>query len=338
MSISSKITIQWVPSANALTQSVQRALASTGPWTTLVSGLGPTVNFYEDTTVIDNPFTWYYYRILTYCDAESAPTPSAVDSVKSGNCPGEGDSTIFGLWSTNGGLITSFNYYDANTEDFVNLNLGPTTPGKTVTSPAGKIRVVCHKCGELIQPTGAFAQYGDVSYLSNQNSIVQYLPTSPAALGGNSNFNLGTVYRKLRVNNSIIQNDTAHFGNGSGSTFNQVLLGSGTYTLKNHTQLRLGKYIFNSTTDQTAGLNALNNTNLYVAISDGIRQCDVYIYQAQRNSLLDITIGSNTMLGFNLTYVSSHVINGNYAIYSFPDTVNIAYSHQPNLYFKFFNL
>lgn len=333
MSISSKITIQWVPSANALTQSVQRALASTGPWTTLVSGLGPTVNFYEDTTVIDNPFTWYYYRILTYCDAESAPTPSAVDSVKSGNCPGEGDSTIFGLWSTNGGLITSFNYYDYASQSY------GFTPAKTVTSPAGKIRVVCHKCGELIQPTGAFAQYGDVSYLSNQLSIAQYLPTSPAALGGTQNDNRGNVLRKLRMNNTILANDIAHFGSGSGTTFSQVLLTSGTYSFKNHTQLRLGKYIFGTTTDQTAAFDALNPTNLYVAITltSLSNQCEVYIYQVQRNTFLDAESGSTSMLGFDLSYVS-FVINNNYAIYSFPDTPLTAYNVQPNVYFKFFNL
>lgn len=333
MSISSKMVIQWVPSANALTQSVQRALASTGPWTTLVSGLGPTVNLYEDTTVIDNPFTVYYYRILTYCDAESAPIPSAVDSKKSGNCPSEGDSTIFGLWSTNGGLITTFNYYDAVSESY------GFTPAKTVTSPAGKIRVVCHKCGELIQPTGIYAQYGDVSYLTNQNSIVQYLPTSPVALGGTQNDNRGTVLRKLRVNNSILANDVAHFGNGSGTTFSQVLLTSGTYSFKNHTQLRLGKYIFGTTTDQTAGLDALNPTNLYVAITltSISNQCEVYIYQAQRNTFLDADSGSISMLGFNLSYVS-FVINNNYAVYSFPDTPLTAYNIQPNIYFKFFNV
>jgi hypothetical protein len=333
MSISSKITIQWVPSPNALTQSVQRALASTGPWTTLVSGLGPTVNSYDDTTVIDNPFTWYYYRILTYCDAESAPIPSAVDSTRSGNCPSEGSSTIFGLWSTNGGLITSFNYYDAVSESY------GFTPAKTVTSPAGKIRVVCHKCGELIQPTGIYAQYGDVSYLTNQNSIVQYLPTSPVALGGTQNDNRGTVLRKLRVNNSILANDVAHFGNGSGTTFSQVLLTSGTYSFKNHTQLRLGKYIFGTTTDQTAGLDALNPTNLYVAITltSVTNQCEVYIYQAQRNTFLDADSGSISMLGFDLSYVS-FVINNNYAVYSFPDTPLTAYNVQPNIYFKFFNV
>jgi hypothetical protein len=333
MSISSKITIQWVPSANALTQSVQRALASTGPWTTLVSGLGPTVNLYEDTTVIDNPFTWYYYRILTYCDDESAPIPSAVDSTRSGNCPGEGDSTIFGLWSTNGGLVTSFNYYDAVSESY------GFTPAKTVTSPAGKIRVVCHKCGQTIQPTGAFAQYGDVSYLTNQNSIVQYLPTSPVALGGTQNDNRGTVLRKLRVNNSILANDVAHFGNGSGTTFSQVLLTSGTYSFKNHTQLRLGKYIFGTTTDQTAGLDALNPTNLYVAITltSISNQCEVYIYQAQRNTFLDADSGSTSMLGFDLSYFT-YVINNNYAIYSFPDTPLTAHNIQPNVYFKFFNV
>ena len=281
----------------------------------------------------DNPFTTYYYRVLTYCDAESAATPGAVISATSANCTPVNSNLMFGLYSTNGGLITSFNYYD-----YVSEAKG-FTAAKTVTAPAGKIRVVCHKCGQTVQPTGAFAQYGDVSVLGYQTSISQFLPVSPVALGGSQNDNRGTVLRKARLNNTIIQNDTAHFGNGSGNTFNQVAITSGTYTLKNHTQLRLGKYIFNTTTDQTAGLNALNNTNLHIAITEETTdKCEVYIYQAQRNSLLDITAGSNTMLGFNLTYVSSYVINGNYAIYSFPDNIVYGWSFQPNLYFKFFNL
>ena len=334
MSISSKIRITWTPSPNALTQDVQRALASTGPWTTIASGLAAGVSSYEDATTVDNPFTTYYYRVLTYCDAESAATPGAVISATSANCTPLNNNIMFGLYSTNGGLITSFNYYDYVSESY------GFTAAKTVTSPAGKIRVVCHKCGQTVQPTGAFAQYGDVSVLGYQTSIGQFLPISPVALGGSQNDNRGTVLRKVRLNTTFIQNDTAFFGNGSGSTFNQVVLSSGTYTFKNYTQLRLGKYIFNTTTDQTAGFNALNNTNLYIAITgESIAdKCEVYIYQAQRNSLLDITSGGVTMLGFDITYVSSHVINGNYAIYSFPDNVLYTYNVQPNKYFKFFNL
>jgi hypothetical protein len=334
MSISSRITITWTPSANALTQSVQRATVSTGPWTTLVSGLAPGVSSYVDTSTVDNPFTTYYYRIMTDCDGTSLLTPGAVISATSANCTSVGSNIMFGLWSTNGGLITSFNYYDYVSESY------GFTPAKTVTAPAGKIRVVCHKCGETIQPTGAFAQYGDVSYLGNQSSLSEYLPASSVALGGTQNNNRGTVYRKVRFSNSFLQNDTAHFGNGSGNTFSQVLLTSGTYTFKNYTQLRLGKYIFNTTTDQTAGFNGLSNTNLYVAITGEsvIDKCVVYIYQVQRNSNLDAVSGGTSMLGFNLTYVSSHVIYNNYAIYSFQDNVNYSWNTQPNKYFKFFNL
>jgi hypothetical protein len=335
MSISSKITIQWTPSPNALTQSVERALVSTGPWTTLVSGLGPTVNSYDDITVVDNPQTLYYYRVLTYCDAESAPTPSAIKFAYSNNCATPTnpypDETVFGLWSTNAGLITSFNYYDHYAD------IRGLTALKTVTSPAGKIRVVCHKCGQTVQPVGVFAQYGDVSYLSNQGNIAQYLPASPSGLGGIQYNNRGNVTRKIRFGNSIIDNVAAHFGNGSGNIFNQVVLSSGTYTLKNHTQLRLGKYIFGTTTDQTADLNALNSTNLYVAVSMSDYKCHIYIYQAQRNSNLDITAGGQTMLGFNLSYVS-FVINNNYAVYSIIDSQILNFNDQPNANFKFFNL
>ena len=334
MSISSRITITWTPSANALTQSVQRATVSIGPWTTLASGLAPGVLSYVDTSTVDNPFTTYYYRIMTDCDGESLLTPGTVISAISGNCTPVGSNIMFGLWSTNAGFTTSFNYYDYASESY------GFTPAKTVTAPSGKIRVVCHKCGETIQPTGASAQYGDVSYLGNQSSISEYLPASSVALGGTQNNNRGTVLRKVRFSNSFLLNDTAYFGNGSGNTFSQVLLTSGTYTFKNYTQLRLGKYIFNTTTDQTAGFNGLSNTNLYVAITGEsiIDKCEVYIYQVQRNSNLDAVSGGTSMLGFNLTYVSSYVIYNNYAIYSFEDNVNYSWNTQPNKYFKFFNL
>lgn len=334
MSISSKIKITWTPSPNALNQSVQRAPTSSGTWTTIASGLAANVSSYEDTTTIDNPFTTYYYRILTYCNGEPNPVIGSVIFATSGNCASVNTNTIFGLYSTNGGLSTSFNYYDYVSE------LYSFTAAKTVTSPAGKIRVVCHKCGQTVQPTGAFAQYGDVSVLSNQANISEFLPISPVALGGSQNNNRGTVLRKVRFNSTTIDNGAAHFGNGSGNTFSQVTMTSGNYSFKNYSQVRLGKYIFNTTTDQTAGFNALSNTNLYIAISaeSTTTKCEVYIYQAQRNSLLDTTAGSATMLGFNLTYVSSYVINGNYAVYSFPDTPLYSWNIQPNMYFKFFNL
>lgn len=334
MSISSKIIITWTPSPSAFTQSVQRAPTSGGAWSTIASGLAAGVSSYEDTTTVDNPFTTYYYRILTFCDAESEAIVGTVVSATSGNCPSVNTNTFFGLYSTNGGLATSFNYYDRISEIY------SFTPGKTVTSPAGKVRVVCHKCGQTVQPTGASAQHGDVSFLDFQD-LNQFLPVSSAALGGSQNNYRGTVYRKVKFSSTIIDNGAAHFGSGSGNTFTQVTLTSGTYTFKSHTQLRLGRYIFNTTTDQTTGLNALSNTNLYVAISNddvNVKGCEIYIYQVIKNSNLNITVGGSIMLGFNLTYVSSHVINGNYAIFSVIDTPTYSFNLQPNMYFKFFNL
>ncbi len=66
-------------------------------------------------------------------------------------------------------------------------------------------------------------------------------------------------------------------------------------------------------------------------------KCHIYIYQAQRNSNLDITAGGQTMLGFNLSYVS-FVINNNYAVYSIIDSQILNFNDQPNANFKFFNL
>ena len=104
MSISSKIKITWTPSPNALNQSVQRAPTSSGTWTTIASSLAANVSSYEDTTTIDNPFTTYYYRILTYCNGEPNPVIGSVIFATSGNCASVNTNTIFGLYSTNGGI------------------------------------------------------------------------------------------------------------------------------------------------------------------------------------------------------------------------------------------
>jgi hypothetical protein len=333
MSISSRIVIYWTPSNTAVTQTVQRATSLGGPWTDIVTGLGSAINTYTDETTVDNPFTTYYYRVVTVCTGGGTATSGYI-TVSSANCNSPGNNTIFGLWSTNGGLSTSFNYYDKTSEDYA------LTTAKTVTSPASKIRVVCHKCGQTIQPTGSFAQYGDVSKLSLQQHIAKYLPASPALLGTTLNDNKGNVLRKVRVNSTIIDNVAAHFGTGSGNTFTQYTLGSGTWTFKNFTQLRLGRYIFDTTTDQTTGFNSLTGTT-YIAIADPsslTRLCEVYIYQITRNTNLDVTVSTSIMRGFNITYVSTYVTNGQYVIYSFPDNVPYEWNLQPNKYFKFFNL
>lgn len=331
MSIASRITITWTPSANALSQDVQRATSSSGPWTTVASSLGPLVAEYIDESTVDNPFTTYYYKIVTNCTG-GATTTSSIISATAQNCPTSGALTIFGLKSTNAGLNTAFNYYDYTSNYF------GFTGAKTVASPATKTRIVCHTCGQTIQPTGPYASYGDISYLANQGHMSEFLPISPTNLGGSSNDNRGTVLRKIRFNVTTTFNDGAYFGTGSGNTFTPVVLTSGTYSLKNYTQVRLGKYILGTTTDQTVGFNSLNNTNLYVAVcpTEAVQQkCEVYIYQATRNSNLD---SSTTALGFDLTYVGTYVINGGYAVYSFVDTPLRAYDTQINAYFKFFNL
>ena len=334
MSIASRITVTWTPSANAQSQDIQRATSASGPWTTIASGLSAVTNSYVDESTVDNPFTGYYYKIITYCSGGvTVVTNSGL--ITSANCPNAGALTIFGLWSTNGGLNTSFNYFDYTSDQF------GFTGAKTVPAPAGKIRVVCHTCGQTIQPTGTFASYGDISYMSNQGHMAEFLPVSPTALGGSSNSNMGTVYRKIRFNSSVTQSDSAYFGNGSGNTWSGVVLTSGTYSLKNYTQVRIGRYIFGTTTDQTTGLNSLNPSNLYVAvcpIDSVLQKCEVYIYQASRNANLDFSTSSHSALGFNLTYVANYVISNNNAVYSFPDTPLRAYTTQTNAYFKFFNL
>lgn len=330
MSISSKIVFNWTPGAGAVTQNVQRSTSLSGPWTTIASGLSAATSSYTDESTADYPFTTYYYRVVTNCSSGLTTTTSPV-SATSSNCPSSASSTIFGLYSTNGGLSTQFNYYDYGSEAIGATGL------KTTFSPAGKIRVVCHKCGQLIQPTGTFAQYGDISYLSDQAHIAKYLPASPAGLGGSTNNNLGSVYRAISVSHTVAASNYTFLGNGSGNTWSQVTQTTGTWNLKNHTQIRIARYIWNSTTDQTTALNALSNTGLYMAIgfTDTNRKCELYIYQATRNSNLD---SLPHQLGFNITYVSTHVINGTYAVPSFIDATTYQWSTTPGVQIKFFNL
>ena len=344
-SLSSRIKVEWVPVQSGIfSQTLEKSLSSTGPWTVLQSGLGPTVSSYYDYDIVDNPFTDYYYRIITNCGV-GGTTTSNVLKVRTNNCGNVGTSVFFGLYSTNAGLNVSFNYYDTLAEAY------SFTPNKTVVSPAGKIRVVCHKCGELVQPTGAFAQYGDVSYLSSSfggnptydiNNICGWLPVSPSGFGPGAN-NRGSIMRKVRMSSTVPLNDTVHFGSGTGNTFVQTLLSSGTYTFKNHKQLRLGKgefgtpYAYRTSTD----LLQLNNPNLHLAIvNPGNEVCEIYIYQVVRNSNLDYyNANTNTeMYGFNLTYVTSYILYNNHAIYSTQDDIPYTFNVQPDKMFKFFYL
>lgn len=334
MSIASRITITWTPSANALSQDVQRATSSSGPWTTLASSLGPLVAEYVDESTVDNPFTTYYYKIITNCTG-GATTTSSIISATAQNCPTSGANTIFGLKSTNAGLSTAFNYYDRDAELF------GFTATKTVSASPTKTRIVCHKCGQTVEPTGPFAAYGDVSYMTDQNNIGQYLPA--AAIGGTANYSKGTVYRKtFGPGFSPIPSNSkyAYIGTRSGNTF---VSGSYVdYNLKNWTAALIGRYVFQISgngADQLTELNGLNQTNLYVALlQDSNVKCEVYIYQATRNTAMDVTnSGTPALLGFNLTYVAS-VISGGYQVYSIVDTPTYTAGTQPNIYFKFFNL
>lgn len=329
MSISSKITVTWTPSANAQSQDIQRSTDNVN-WTTLSPPLAASVNSYTDDTTVD--FTYYYYRIVTYCTGGVTKYTNPTQ-LYSRNCPTTGANTLFGLKSTNAGLSVAFNYYDRDAELF------GLTATKTVSASPSKTRIVCHKCGQTVEPTGAFAAYGDVSYMTNQNNIGQYLPA--AAIGGTSNNSRGTVYRKVLIDSVIPSNSKyAYLGTKTGNSF--IAPTYGNYNLKNWTAALIGRYVFQISgngADQLTALNGLNQTNLYVALlQEGNVKCEVYIYQATRNTAMDITSGGNpSLLGFNLTYVTS-VINNDYQIYSMVDTVTYTAGTQPNVYFKFFNL
>lgn len=332
MSISSKITVTWTPSANAQSQDIQRS-TDTVNWTTLSPPPAATASTYTDETTVD--FTQYYYRIVTYCSGGITKYTNPIQQYAA-NCPTMGENTIFGLKSTNGGLSVSFQYYDRDAE------LAGFTAVKTVSASPLKTRIVCHKCGQTVQPAGTFASFGDVSYMSNQNNIGQYLPT--AAIGGTANGSRGTVYRQLIMNSTVIVTNTknAYLGTKSGNVFVPSGVTTGSYNLKNWTAVLIGKKVWtinNTGADQLTELNSLNPTNLYVAILVvGNFKCEVYIYQATRNSAMDTQYqGSPMQLGFDLTYVSS-ITNGNYQIYSTLDTYSYTWSTQPHVYFKFFNL
>ena len=202
-----KMVLNWTPSPDATGQQVQRSLSSNGPWTTIATFSG-TTNSFTDNSVDPTPFTTYHYRIVTLCEDGTATSPSEDDVCK--NCPTEGNSFIFGARNLDANMINV--QWTSGTNKWINTNHTPspllaTTKTVSVYQPpsnASKL-LFCAECGEDINLTWAPGEGGtpngspnssSFSYMEQQGHISSYLPTSPSSLGGNANFNLGTVTRK----------------------------------------------------------------------------------------------------------------------------------------------
>ena len=141
------INLSWTPSngPTSVSQTVQRKLASDTTWGDLVTGLGPAVSTYSDTSAADN--TLYDYRVLNICSA-GGPTPGVSAQADKQVCPtltatvpatGEEDVINWSVGNTSGdNTITTVVIIDSNSAvvNTTNVNSQTGTSGTYDTGQA----------------------------------------------------------------------------------------------------------------------------------------------------------------------------------------------------------
>jgi hypothetical protein len=260
MAENAKMILNWTPSPDATSQEVQRSSNSSGPWATIAT-LGATINTYVDDTVDPTPFTTYYYRIETICTGGYTAGTSPVPDVCQ-NCPTEGNTFIFGAQNLDTNTIRV--EWTSGTNKWINTNHTPspllgTTPAVPVGPPSSNASklLFCAECGEDVDISWQPTEFGtppgspsnsEFSYMEQQGHISSYLPTSPSGLGGNANFNLGTVTRKYE-------------NAGAGAPIaGRFLLGVGTPSSTTFTPW-LGKYVSANSNVSMSGVPSGNYWN-----------------------------------------------------------------------------
>ena len=211
----SKIELTWTPNAQAVSQEVQRALSSSGPWTTIAT-LSGTASSYTDNTVVSNPHTDYFYRIETTCSA--GVSYGSVVQEEARCCPTDNDVDIFKFRDTTYDTVgsaegpvtaeTHIQYKDGlNTYLNNNYNTSKTVDQTkqvrklaTGSNPSEFRAVACHVCSQQFSydttTTGTSTNTGQVSLSYNQSSLISQFPTPPSSFGGSHYNNLGKYWAK----------------------------------------------------------------------------------------------------------------------------------------------
>lgn len=313
MANQAQMLITWTPSPDATSQQVLRSTSNSGPWTTLIT-LSASSSSYTDTTVDPTPFTTYYYKIKTICVDTTIDTPIESDVCQ--NCPTSGNSFIFGARNLDSNPVDV--EYTSGTNKWINSNYStslPTTKSTIVNNPPSSVDklLFCAECSKDINlsyasiegytPPGTPSN-SDFSYMEQQGHLASHLPTPPTALGGSSNFNLGTVVRKLESPGQFAAPSSGRFQLGIGTPNSNTFVpwnggyvsantNSGqTYNLPSSyrwnfgempnnngtnqggfTQIKIDKGIFNASDatvsgDQSTALEALTGSNIYMSIID----------------------------------------------------------------------
>ena len=213
-----KIELTWTVNPQAISQEVQRAESNSGPWTTLAT-LSATASTYTDNTVVSNPHTDYFYRIKTICSAGT--DYSAVIQEESRCCPTDNKANIFGVRRslTNNNPVT-VTYVDKTSDFVLNNSTYYTNPKHTtITSKydslspqANTISIICPNCGDDFTKTGTGD--ADISMMSLQKHITQYLPNAHSTLGGSANAGMGNVFRKYNNGTGYVGNTKFELGIG----------------------------------------------------------------------------------------------------------------------------
>ena len=225
MNEGARIKITWTTSTNAASYKIYRSENSNGPWV-LKATVVPYIGTWYDNDVDPSPFTTYYYQIVTTCTNGSTSTETVSAQCK--NCPVNNRPTIFGLrqtvYSPQGGV--QVDYYNSLNE-FLNNNYNSN---KTIIQSASASKnsppyqenrkLFCHKCGKDITSSSPNSSTAEVSYQSNQISMVSQLPTSPTQFGGSANDNLGTFTQKKKMSMWNLLPTGTQFDWGIGSTDN----------------------------------------------------------------------------------------------------------------------
>ena len=220
-----KIDLNWTPNANAVTQKVQRAESNSGPWTTLAT-LSATASSYTDNSVVTNPHTDYYYRIETTCS--SGTDYSTVIQEEARCCPEDNKSYVFEARdntyeNVNGQTQSVYIKYKDGLFNWINNTYGSSKNiTRSVQLSKGSNfdirRVFCALCSELFEldttnPNSNNTLTPQVTYKSEQASLISQMPTPPTAFGGDNYYNLGNYWGKqIQPANILPSGDQIQFG------------------------------------------------------------------------------------------------------------------------------
>lgn len=368
MAENAKMILRWTPSPDATSQTVQRSLSSSGPWTTIAT-LGSTIDTYVDDTVDPTPMDQYYYKIHTICNSGTATTAPVVELCN--NCDeGNGNPSLFivknNITNDNVNEVT-FTYEHAG-RDWYNTNFGTSlatsqniSVGRTPITNVDKA-VICHTCGEGITfQLSSFAQaYGatqlDAEYThSSDQTGESFLPNSPLGFStshvsrnwrfdGSNNTSLshikqdGFFWLGSQTNNSIKATNfnaktiptTYNIGE---SQVNQIRISRKSYPINGAST--------NYATDMASFATSSSSDHYMFVKFDGIPgSCMFWLFKVVRASGLDITNSSGVvqMYGYTLDFISGFEYDGYRFICSTDTTVygNLSRSLNNGFVIKFF--